>query len=75
MIILAKEPKSVAEVTKELAALGRVVKYRESVYRGLEKLVDAGLVDKYYYRQKGIGYKLVVKRIQINLADGTLESE
>jgi predicted transcriptional regulator len=72
--ILAKEPRSVAEVMKELTALGRVVNYRECVYRGLEKLVDAGFVEKYYDKQKGIAYKLVVRRIQINLAEGTLET-
>lgn len=75
MTILAKEPRSAPEVMKELIALGRKVNYRESVYRGLEKLVDAGLLEKYYDQQKGIAYKLVMKKIHIDLANGTLETE
>ena len=75
MTILAKEPRSVPEVMKELIALGRKVKYRESVYRGLEKLVDAGLLEKYYDKQKGIAYKLVIRKIHIDLANGMLETE
>jgi Fe2+ or Zn2+ uptake regulation protein len=71
--ILAKEPKTVIEVLEELKKKNIEVKYRETVYRALEKLFDAELVEKYYEKGKGICYKLIANRIVINLTEGTIE--
>ena len=48
--VLAEEPENVANVMKKWKARGVDIKYRETVYRALEKLVDIGLVDKFYDR-------------------------
>jgi len=71
--ILAKEPKTVIEVLEELKKRKVEVKYRETVYRALEKLFDAELVEKYYAKEKGICYKLTVNRIVINLTKGSID--
>ena len=49
------------------------IKYRESVYRSLERLVDAGLVEKYYDKDRGLCYKLLAKKVELNLIEGTAE--
>ena len=71
MLKIIGEPKTVIEVFEELNQKGYTIKYRESVYRGLEKLVDAALVEKYYDKtKKSICYKLLTEKIEINLAEG-----
>ena len=70
--IICEQPRTVNEVFKEINKnMKFTVKYRESVYRSLEKLVDAGLVEKYYDKDKGICYKLLIKRIELDLVNGT----
>ena len=71
--ILAKEPKTVIEVLEELKKKKIEIKYRETVYRALEKLFDAELVEKYYAKEKGICYKLAVNRIVIDVTKGSIE--
>jgi len=72
--ILDKGPGTVSEVFQEIKKIQKVnLLYRESIYRALEKLVDAKLVDKYYDREKGICYKLVVRKVQLDLVKGTVE--
>jgi len=71
--ILAGEPKTVQEVMESLPQKRVKIKYRESVYKALEKLVDAGLVDKYYEKEKGICYKLSKTRLEIDLSNGVVE--
>jgi len=67
MKILAKGPHSVMEVMHELNKRGFKMKYRESVYRALEKLADAGLVQKYYdNKERGIRYRLLKAKIDID---------
>ena len=51
------------------------VKYRETVYRALEKLVDSGLVEKCYIKEKGLCYKLAVKIVKIDLTKGEVETQ
>jgi len=71
--ILGKGPSSVAEIFQEIKIKKAGVSYRESVYRALEKLVSAGLVDKYYDKEKGICYKLLMTKIKFDLLNETVE--
>lgn len=71
--ILAEKPYTVLEVQDELKTRGFNVKYRETVYRALEKLVDAGLVEKYYVKEKGICYKLSLTCIIIGVTKESLD--
>lgn len=48
-------------------------KRRESIYKALEKLVDSGLVEKYHERGRGMCYRMVKTRLEIDLAKGTIE--
>lgn len=49
------------------------VRYRESVYKALERLVDAGLVEKRDEKNRGRCYKVVKTKLEINLAKETIE--
>lgn len=69
---IVEKPSTVAEVLNELGKRGFVVKYRETVYRALEKLVAAGLAEKYYEKNRGLCYKTTVSRIIIDLSQGTM---
>jgi len=61
--ILACKPMSMKEVMD-----------RASVYRALEKLASAGLVQKYYdSERKGIHYRVLKARLNIDLISGTVE--
>ncbi len=71
--IIAKEPMNVIQVLEELRKRKFDVKYRESVYRALEKLVDSELVEKSYIREKGLCYKLKAKIIKIDVTKGEIE--
>lgn len=71
--IISEEPMTVIQVLEELRRRNFEVKYRETVYRALEKLLDAGLVEKYYYREKGLCYRMKVKLITVDLSKSTIE--
>lgn len=72
--ILSNGPSTVKDVFREIKKTQKVsVRYRESVYRALEKLVNAGLVEKYYDKEKGICYKLRMRGIKLDLVQGTAE--
>lgn len=71
--IIAGQTMTVVEVLKELNKRGLEVRYRESVYRALEKLLDAGLVQKYYIKEKGLCYKITLNRIIIDITKSTIE--
>jgi len=65
--ILSRGPLPAPAVFAELSRNGSDIKYRESVYKGLEVLVDAGLVDKVYDKKnKKILYSLVSERLDID---------
>jgi len=69
--ILAMKSGGVVEILNELNSRGFTIKYRESVYRALEKLAAADLVEKYYdRREKGIRYRLLRTRIEVNFRTG-----
>lgn len=72
LTILAEGPMTVQETLYKLNQLGFKIKYRESIYRALEKLVNAELVEKFYDREKGICYRLSVRRIEIDLIKETV---
>ena len=67
LTILAEKPYTVLEVLNKLKKESPDVRYRETVYRALEKLVDAELVEKFYAKGKGLCYKLSSTRITIKL--------
>jgi len=71
--IISKEPMPVIQVLEELKKKGYTMKYRESVYRALEKLVDSELAEKCYIKEKGLCYKLKVKIVKIDLSKGEIE--
>ncbi len=71
--ILSKEPLTVVQVLEELRRSNQQLKYRETVYRALEKLLDAGLVDKSYIKNKGLCYKLLVNHLTIDIKSDSLE--
>jgi Fe2+ or Zn2+ uptake regulation protein len=73
--IISKEPMPVVQVLEELKKRKYDVKYRESVYRALEKLVDSGLVEKCYIKNKGLCYKLKVKIVKIDLSKSEVEAQ
>jgi Fe2+ or Zn2+ uptake regulation protein len=70
--ILATNPNTVLDVVNELRRRKFKVKYRETVYRALEKLVDAGLVEKYYDRERGLCYKASMTSLTIDIAKGNV---
>ena len=48
------------------------IKYRESIYKDLEKLVDSGLVEKYSEKGRGMCYRIVQTKLEIDLAKGSI---
>ena len=69
--ILAAGPRNTAQVLDELDRRGFRVKYRESVFRALERLVSVGLVEKYYDNsRRGIHYRLLKVRLEIDFQTG-----
>jgi len=44
------------------------IKYRESIYKGLETLVNSGLVEKYYEERRGMCYRVHKTKLEIDLA-------
>lgn len=73
--IIAGQAMTVVEVLGELNKRGLEIKYRESVYRSLEKLLDAGLVEKYYVKEKGLCYKVSVANLTIDLTKGAISAK
>jgi len=72
--ILGKEPSTVGDIFQEIKRNQKVnINFRESIYRALEKLVDANLVEKYYDKEKGICYKLLMLKIEIDLVNGNVK--
>jgi Fe2+ or Zn2+ uptake regulation protein len=71
--ILSAKPGSVIQILDELKKRDYGIKYRESVYRALEKLVAAGLVEKYYDKEeRGIKYRLVKTKLEIDFQTGRI---
>lgn len=70
---LFKQPMTVVEVLEELKKRRIEVKYRETVYRALEKLSDAQLVEKYYDKSKGLCYKLSSTKWALEIRDEAVD--
>lgn len=49
------------------------IKHRESIYKDLEKLVDSGLVEKFSEIGRGMCYRIVKTRLEIDLINGTIK--
>jgi Fe2+ or Zn2+ uptake regulation protein len=49
------------------------VKRRESIYKALEILVKSGLVEKRYEKGRGVCYRLVKTKLEIDLAGESIE--
>jgi len=49
------------------------VKRRESIYKALEKLIDSGLLEKHHEARRGMCYRIVKIRLEIDLTKGTVE--
>lgn len=72
--ILAEEPRNVKEIFQILREQKSTnIKYRESVFKAIEKLVEARLVEKYYEKGKGVLYKLRRREIIIDLVNETVK--
>ena len=71
--VLAENTYTVLEILNKLKHKGLDVKYRETVYRALEKLVDAKLVEKMYIKGKGLCYKLSMSRLTIEIRKENIE--
>jgi len=72
--ILSDDSKNVKEISIELREqYSTNLKYRESVFKALEKLVEANLVEKFYEKDKGIAYRLKRKKITIDLIKEKVE--
>ena len=71
--ILAENSYTVLEVLNRLKRKGFNVKYRETIYRAIEKFVDAELVEKYYVKEKGLCYKLSLTRMTIEITEESLD--
>jgi Fe2+ or Zn2+ uptake regulation protein len=71
--MVSKEPMTAIQVFESLKKLKMEIRYRETVYRALEKLLDAGLVEKFYVKEKGLCYKATTNRIVINIDERKVE--
>lgn len=63
---LCSGPKNLKEIVSALESKGYKIRYRETAFRSLEKLADAGLVEKTYQRRKGVVYNLKKNQVVIN---------
>jgi len=70
--IIAERPKTVIEVHEELKRRSIPIKYRESVYKALERLVLVGLAEK-IYEKRTVRYKSKFSKIKIDLMDEKME--
>jgi len=75
--ILGKKSLRAIDVYNEYKVLfSNDAKHREFIYKELERLVDAGILDKRYDRNtKGIIYALRFQKIHIDLITGEVTAE
>lgn len=65
---IADRPKTLMEIYGGLKKKNILIKYRESVYKALEKLVSVGLVKK-TYDKRTVRYKSKFSKINIDLIE------
>lgn len=71
---LSDGPKNVKEISVLLREQHSVnIKYRESVFKALETLVEADLVEKFHDMEKGMTYALKREKITIDLVKEVVE--
>lgn len=73
--VLIKSSNTVGGVMEKLEKKGRIMKNRETVYRALEILVSADLVDKCYRQEQGIIYSIIVDKLEITFTEKTISIE
>ena len=49
------------------------VKHRESIFKALKTLVESGLVEKRYEKKRGMCYRIVKTKLEIDLARESIE--
>ncbi len=70
--LLSEKPMTASETQKAVKNRGFKIKYRETIYRALETLVDSGLVEKFYVSKKGLSYKLACTQITMYISKSSL---
>lgn len=70
--IIADRPKTLMEIYDELKRKSIPIKYRESVYKALKKLVSVGLVEK-IYEEKTVLYKSKFSKVKVDLIKEKME--
>ena len=72
MRTIIARPKTLMEIYEELKKKNIPIKYRESVYKALEKLILVGLVEK-IYGKRTVLYKSKFSKINADLVSGKIE--
>jgi Fe2+ or Zn2+ uptake regulation protein len=62
--MLAEKPQTNTEIYNRLRADG--IAYRESVFKALKKLQDAGLIRREYHGKVGYKYSLRYRELKVN---------
>lgn len=74
MLLAVEGAKTSEEYRQELLKRGYEVRFKESIYKDLQMLVDAGLVQKYYDKEsKAIVYSSGVTTVVFDLLRWSLE--
>lgn len=72
--ILGDETKTVKEVFEEIQSSSSSLKYRESVYKALERLTEVDLVEK-IEKENSVKYRAKYSTIKADFLEGELELE
>lgn len=67
--LLLKKELTASEAFEEVKELGVEVKYRQTVYRALEDLVELGIAKKSYNQDSGLVYSVEAQKIVIYLEE------
>lgn len=67
--LILSEPKTASVIHEEYLETYNDDKHRETVYRYLETLVDAGLVEKEYQSGQGLVYSVAHRWLVLDLED------
>jgi Fe2+ or Zn2+ uptake regulation protein len=70
--VIIGNPKTLLQVYKELKSKHAQIKYRESVYKALEKMVSVGLVEK-VYNKRIVLYKSKFSKLNIDFINEKIE--
>jgi len=70
--VIADRPKTLMQIYEELKNKNIPIKYRESVYKSLERLISVGLVKK-VYEKRTVLYKSRFSKIKVDLVSETIE--